>query len=78
MKNSLQEPVTKLDLINLKQNMMDVFEESEKKHTEYHERILNSLDKVVKELETWREDKIITDKQVEDHEERISALENRN
>ncbi len=47
---------TKDDMLELKVNMQndvrEMFEESERKHTKYHDRILNNLDRVVKELET--------------------------
>ena len=64
-----------IKLISLKHDLEEKIENIDEKNRGYRDQILTSLDKVAKELETWREDKILADHQLENHEERITQLE---
>lgn len=71
MKN-VMEPVTRFDLD-------EALEIQDEKSRGYRDQILTGLDKVVKELESIREENIIgnhrVDKKLTNHERRISKLE---
>lgn len=75
LREELQNFSTKVDLVIMKQELEGRFEELDEKNRGYRDQILTSLDKVAKELETWREDKILADHQLENHEKRITKLE---
>lgn len=62
------DPVTKFDLD-------EAVEAIDERNKGYRDQILTSLDKVAKELETWREDKVLGDHQLEDHENKTIKLE---
>lgn len=77
---------TKLDLKSetgiLKIEFHEAFEQYDEKNRGYRDEILTGLDKVMKELETIREDNIVGTHQirelrvdVDSHEKRISSLE---
>lgn len=79
MKADDNQAVTKTDLIileqNIKQDIDENLEKIDEKNKGYRDEILTALDGVAKELETWREDKVLADHQLVDHENRITALE---
>lgn len=75
LKNELQNFATKVDLLNLEGRLEERFEKVDEKNKGYKDEILTALDGVAKELETWREDKVLADHQLEDHEKRITHLE---
>ena len=79
MKTDENQTVTKTDLVileqNIKQDIDEKLEKIDEKNKGYRDEILTALDGVAKELETWREDKVLADHQLEDHEERITQLE---
>lgn len=68
------DPVTRFDL-NEAMSMQD------EKSGGYRDQILTGLDKVMKELETIREENTVgnyhVNKELEDHEKRITKLETR-
>ena len=74
--------VTKVDLVILEQHLDEKLEKIDEKNRVYRDQILTGLDKVVKELETLREDNVMGTHQTEemreeikDHEVRITKLE---
>ncbi len=73
--DAFQNFATKLDLA-------EALEDVDEKNRGYRDQILNGLDKVVKELETMREENLVGAHQIEEmyekvesHEKRITKLE---
>ncbi len=78
MKNAM-DSVTKFDLIILQGDIDAKFEQYDEKNRSYRDQVLTGLDKVMKELETIREETTVGNHQlsekVHEHERRIIKLE---
>ncbi len=73
MKQKLSnEGATKNDLVLLKE---DILSEVDTKAKGYRDDVLNKLDEIVGELQTIREEQVMSVGQYRNHEERIEKLE---
>lgn len=77
--NKTDQVATKGDLLSLEERMdgklSSLEERMDKKAISYRDDVLNKLDDVMDELETIREEQILSTGQYRDYEERILKLE---